>query len=752
MSDPQNAGLPPRIIRWEDGESRLARLRARRLSEDERLVCMERARILHATRHRYADRSRVARQASILRDLCEQITPVIEEEDVLVGRMPEVLPSPEEEQFVEAHPELFTQPGVPGWLDSISIHIPDWEWLLEAGLGGIAAEAQRRLDLLPNTDEDRREFLTAAIQGLEAVATLLRRYAAEARRLAELAASEQRRLELEEIAARCERVAWEAPTSFLEGLQLLQIVHMVFSCLIGGRDVTPGRLDRYLLQLYRQDLTNGTLDRDEAAVLLAMFFLRLSQTGGNATDFDDNLRRSPCRYTHLYVTVGGTDSEGNDATNELSFLVLDAIQLLHYKEPTVVVRYREDMADAFKAKVAELIRGRFPVTIYNDDVVLRALTRQGVPSDLARGYAHCACHNVTVPGHEAGTGVGGFHNLPQLLLLAMNGGRDAATATQVGAPTPPPTEIESFEQFWEALGEQVRSHLANARQRMDDWWRREFAGACPLLQSCLMRESIARGEPAWRAARVSHLNHYLMGLGTTVDSLTAIRGLVFEQHELQLDEFAVIVAANWQDREELRRSIPRRFPRYGQDDPESRELAARLGEMWVEEVEAASHGMTRLQMWPGFYSHAVHVHEGKRTPATPDGRRAGDPLSENQGPSAATPFCSPTTILNAMADLPLDHTPSGATTLALAPSDIAGEAGTEKLLALIESYFGMGGLQLHVNVVDADTLEEAMRVPERHSQLMVRVAGYSAYFTRLSRDLQEDIVRRHRTSDGRVRT
>jgi pyruvate-formate lyase len=105
-----------------------------------------------------------------------------------------------------------------------------------------------------------------------------------------------------------------------------------------------------------------------------------------------------------------------------------------------------------------------------------------------------------------------------------------------------------------------------------------------------------------------------------------------------------------------------------------------------------------------------------------------------------------------MADLPLDHTPSGATTLALAPSDIAGEAGTEKLLALIESYFGMGGLQLHVNVVDADTLEEAMRVPERHSQLMVRVAGYSAYFTRLSRDLQEDIVRRHRTSDGRVRT
>ncbi len=751
MDDLPDPRAPSRNMRCGDGESRLARLRARRLAEDERLVCMERARILHATRERYANRSRVARQASVLRDLCEQITPVIEGEDILVGRMPEVLPSSEDEQFIGAHPELFAQPGVPGWLDSISIYIPDWEWLLEVGLGGIAAEARRRLDLLPDADEERREFLTGAIRGLEAVATLCRRYAAGARKQAELAPTEQRRVELGEIAARCERVAWEAPASFVEGLQLLQLVHMVLSCVVGGRDVTPGRLDQYLLRLYQQDLTSGTLDRDEAPLLLAMLFLRLSQMGGNATDFDDNLRRSPCRYTHLYVTVGGTDGAGNDATNELSFLVLHAIRLLCYKEPTVVVRYREDMPAAFRTKVAELIKERLPVTIYNDDVVLRALARQGVSPDLARGYAHCACHNATIPGHEAGTGVGGFHNLPQLLLLAINGGRDPGTGTQVGAPTPPATEIASFEQLWEALGEQIRSHLANARKRMDDWWRREFEGACPLLQSCLMRESIGRGEPAWRAARVSHLNHYLMGLGTTVDSLTAIRGLAFEQHELQLGELVEVVAANWEGREALRRSIPRRFPRYGQDSPESRELAARLGEMWVAEVEEASRGMARLEMWPGFYSHAVHVHKGKRTPATPDGRRAGDPLSENQGPSAATPFCSPTTILNAMADLPFDHTPSGATTLALAPSDIAGEPGTEKLLALIESYFGMGGLQLHINVVDADTLEEAVRAPERHSQLMVRVAGYSAYFTRLSRDLQEDIVRRHRGCDVRMR-
>ena len=727
-----------------DGVGRLARLRARRLDEDERLVCMERARILQAGMQRHAPLSRTTRQAAVVRDLCEQITPVIEPEDLLLGRMPEVLPAPEEEEFVARDARLFGQPGVPGWLDSLSIYVPDWGWLLSNGLGGIAAEARGNLETAQSRSADRevgREFLLAATEGLRAVSKLIRRYA-EAASAQAAEACPTRQAELEEAAARCERVAEGAPATFLEALQLLQIVHMVLSCLVGGRDITPGRLDQYLLPFYQDDLAHGRVDRDRAVILLAMFLLRLSQMAGNDTDFDDNTRRSPCQYTHLYVTVGGADREGRSGINPLSYAVLDAIDLLRYKEPTAVVRWRAGMDAAFGERVAELIRDGRPVTLYNDEVVLRGLINQGVPADLAYDYAHSACHNVVVAGHEAGTGPGGFHNLPRLVLLAMNAGRDPSSDARADAPTPPASEITTFDHLKSALRHQVRHTLAAARRGWEQQWRETLAPSCPLLQSCLMRDSIAQRKPCWQAARVSHFNHYLVGLATVVDSLAAIRQAVFEEGRLSLEQFTEVLAADWAGHEALRHEIRTRFPRYGQTGAQTRELAAEVGRMWVDEVESAGHGMERVAMWPGFYSHMAHVREGALTGATPDGRMAGDPLSENLSPSGGTPSCAPTSVLDTMAALPFDHTPSGATTLTLPPGDFAGGTALAKLLALIGSYFDLEGLQIQINLLDASVLRDAMRSPADHADLMVRVAGFSALFVRLSREVQEDVLRR----------
>jgi len=601
------------------------------------------------------------------------------------------------------------------------------------GIGGIAAEASRHLGALNQGNEGGREFLTAAIQALEAVSLLIRRYADETRRRG-----------LHEIADRCDRVAWDPPASFVDALQLMQIVHMALSCLVGGRDVTPGRADQYLFRLYENDIANGKLTREDAVTLLAMFFLRLSQMAGSATDFDDNVRRSPCMYTHLYVTVGGVDRLGNPAVNELSYVIADAIRLLSYKEPTLLVRYCVGMERRFAARVAALVRDRMPVTIYNDDVVIPALVSQGVPLEDARGYAHSACHNVLVPGREAGSGPGGFHNVPKLLLLAMNGGRDAASGQQVGATTAGPDEIASFEQFWGAFEAQVRFLLADVRRHWERRWQEMYADSAPLLQSCLMTYSFEQRKPCWQAAPISHFNHYLMGLGTTVDSLTAVRQLVFEEKAMGLKDLLAILSADWSGHEALRQRIRTQLPRYGQESDEAHELASRLGQMWVAEVESASRGMNRCQMWPSFYSHISHVRRGRDTPATPDGRKAGDSLSENVAPSYGTEGCSPTSILRAMSVLPFDRAPSGAASLALSASDVEGEAGAERLVALIESYFRMGGLHLQINVLDAGLLEEAMASPEQYSHLVVRVTGYSAYFTRLSRDVQEDMVRRYR--------
>jgi len=253
---------------------------------------------------------------------------------------------------------------------------------------------------------------------------------------------------------------------------------------------------------------------------------------------------------------------------------------------------------------------------------------------------------------------------------------------------------------------------------------------------------MASRRPCWQAASVSHFNHHLMGLATAVDSLVAIRRLAFDEGRVPPAQFRRILADDWAGYEALRREAQTGLPRYGQDHPEPRELTAVLGRMWVEEVERASRGLGRLAMWPGFYSHMVHLQAGANTGATPDGRGAGDPLSENLNPSHGTPPCAPTEVLATMARLPLDCTPSGAATLTLPIGVLGDPPSPEDIQALLQGYFALGGLHLQVNVVSARALIEAMDDPARHPDLMVRVTGFSALFARLSREVQLDIIRR----------
>jgi len=714
-----------------DAEARLARLRAKRLAVDDRAVCLERARILQDAVRKHANVGHVLRQGLILQELCAGIGTPIDSDDLTAGRMPEAMPTDEEERFVAGHPELFDQPGVPGVLDSVSICVPDWSRLLRLGLGGLVREAEGYLAQIEGQGEEaqrRREFLESAILSLSAVSTLLRRYAAEARRQ-----------ERQTMAVCCERAAWDAPTTFREALQLFRVTHMVLSCLVGARDVTPGRMDQYLYPLYREDVASGRMSPSETVELLAEVLLSLSQMAGHGTDFYDNRKRSPCKYTHLYVTVGGCDSEGRVAVNDLSYAILDAIRLLRYKEPTLLVRYAQGLPSAFRRRVGELVRERFPVTIYNDETVIRALVHHGVPLADARQYAFSACHNVLIPGKEAGS-YPEFHNVPEYLLLATVGGGGLAAGRQDG-------EIDGFEKLWDGLRAQMAFALAQTRRRTEDRWR-SLEPAAPMLWNCLMESAMREQRSCWAAASVSHGNQHLMGLGTTVDALMALRRLVFDERKLTLAEMADALRANWTGHESLRHRVRYGLPKFGQDDAETNGLARRLGAMWVEEVARANRGLQRLQMWPGFYSHVNHIFSGERTAATPDGRLASQPLSENQGPSFGVRGLSPTWTLRAMSHLPFACTPSGATSLTLPPADMAGDEGLDKLLALIETYFRLGGLHLQVNVVDATTLRAAMAEPEKHADLMVRVTGFSAYFVSLTRQVQDDLVARYERDGG----
>ncbi len=706
------------------------------LSAPEEAVFLERARILHESRGRYAHLPPGMRQGEVLQDLCARITVVVNPADVLLGRVLEEVPAPADEQFVRAHPELFVEPGVPGWLDSAGIYIPDWSRLLTLGIGGLVSQIDRHLADTEQRGRDlgaTEDVLRGIRVSLLAVSRLMERYAAEALRVAGRQPDRRTSSRLVRAAQCCEAVAMEPPEGFRQALQLFISFHMVLSCLIGGRNVTPGRMDRYLFSFYERDTAGGALAREEAVELLAVMMIMLSQLSGRvATDFQSK-KRTPNRFSHYYITLGGVDGEGESAVNDLSRAFLEARRLVRFRDPSLSVRYFAGIDRTFWHEAVSCMRDRMPVFAYNDEVVIRALTRHGVPERAARDYAHCGCMNCVIPGRELPL-LRANHNGPLSVLLAMNGGRDPLSGQRAGAATPPPQEPADFDAFWAAFGEQLASSLRKVccHYGGDDAGR---FGSPPLSARALFEGGPA-GMPATRYA-----DQHLVGVATTIDSLLAIRQLVYRERALSLEEFAGILCENFAGREPLRRRLLNRLPCYGSDDPDVTGVVERFSHTWVDQVRRAGAALSGIRLRPAFYSWLFNIEMGERTGATPDGRLRGEPLSADQAPTAGKSR-APTEVLQAMAHLSHDHTCSGGTTFHLSPSHFVGQHGLERLATLIEAYFAQGGLHLQFIFADSATLREAVDRPEEHRDLLVRVTGFSEYFVRLPPDVQQEIIGR----------
>ena len=320
-------------------------------------VFLERARILQDTRAKYGDLSPGLRQGKIMEELCERITVVVNPGDVLLGRILEQIPTAQDEAFIGQHPELFTVPA--GYLDSASIYIPDWAKLLEMGIGGLIEEVQQHRRDLSNMDERnqiREDYLKGFYLSLLATSRLVNRYAERARQIAEKLDDSQASAQLLEAAKCCQKIALSPPESLREALQLFTIFHMILSCIIGGRNVTPGRMDQYLFPFYERDITSGRLTHSEAVELLAIVMTGLSQlTGSIATDFQSR-KRSPNRYSHYYITLAGVDPNGENAVNELSFAFLEALPIVNHREPSLSIRYRKDIDREFWRSAVELMK------------------------------------------------------------------------------------------------------------------------------------------------------------------------------------------------------------------------------------------------------------------------------------------------------------------------------------------------------------------------------------------------------------
>ena len=740
-------------------------LRQKLMMQDDRQVFLERVFLLEEACREYEGLTPGKKYALGFSHIVSNMSVVLGNDELIVGNVKEVIPNEEENTFLCAAEKndfsalaLFSFDPLnliaiedlrpryaPSWFNSWGHLTVSWPTLLQKGYKGIRQDAENRLNRFVGTNDRRarvhEEYLENAITACDAMIELGKRYAAAATEMARRENKEKRRQELTKISDICSRIPGEPPATLWEALQSIWLTNMVLHCVCGARDWGLGRLDQYLYPFYKKAKERG--EEANTLELLECFFIKLNQIIGRGVE-NYTPKRSLCVNSLQYVIIGGKNERGEDAANELSHLIIEAVGNLQLKQPTVVVRYHKSLdRRLFQKACAVVKRGTGNPGFFNDEVVIHALENLGVSQKDALDYVHYGCVNPNIPGKEDGLREA-WHNLPKYLELALNEGRCMLTEKSIGLHVEPVSEMDSFEDLLEALRLQIRNAVALAVERIrksDEAWQelKPFSFESLLLGDCVERaENCTSSGVAYK-----HMNHHGVGIATLANSLASIRRLVFEEKRLSLQDLREILKVNFKSHAGLREEILNKQPKYGNDISAVDEIAQKAGYLFCEEVRRASpiEDSGRV-LWPSFYSLWHHREMGKSTAARADGSLAQEPLSESQSPVYGTDVNGPTALLNSVSRLPFEFTPGGGINVKLQPSLLKGDKGAMVLSSLVEGYFSQGGLEIQINVVDKDILVDAQKNPEKHKNLLVRVVGYSAYFVTLLPDQQDEIIKR----------
>ncbi len=589
---------------------------------------------------------------------------------------------------------------------------------------------------------DKRDELEAMDVSCDAVILFAERHARLADELASAAGDAARRSELERIAAVCRRVPAHAPHDFWEALQYYWFCHLGVVTELNGWDAfNPGHLDQHLLPFYRAGLADGTLTEAGARELLECFFVKFNNhpappkvgvtaaESGTYTDFAN-------------INIGGLLADGSDGSNELSHVLLDVVEEMHLLQPSSNVQVSRKTPDALLKRALRVIRNGygFP-SLFNADTVVEEQLRQGKTLEDARAGGCSGCVEVGAFGKEAFI-LTGYFNLPKVLELALHDGLDPRTGRRLGPSTGPASSLRTFDDVVAAFERQL-GHLLDVKVRGNQVIERLYAREMPApFLSVLIDDCVARGRD-YNAGGARYNNVFIqaVGIGTVTDSLAAIRTAVFEDRSVGLPALVGALDRDFASEEPLRSRLVHRMPKYGNDDDAADDVMRRVFDAAFTRIDgrrSAKGGTYRLEMLPT----TSHVYFGSVCGATPDGRRAGAPLSEGISPVQGADVRGPTAVLRSASKM--DHVKTGGTLLnmKLSPSLFAGEDGLARVAQLVRSYFRADGHHIQFNVVTADTLRAARADPESHRGLIVRVAGYSDYFCDLSEALQDEIIGR----------
>jgi len=650
--------------------------------------------------------------------------------------------SRQESRFIQAAYEL-DELGI-GNCGAVPGHlIPDYARVLRVGLHDIVDDIQ---GLMGKDDRDADALRRAMMMSARSVRTLAGRYADEADTRAGECTNPVRKKELIDIARVCRKVPWEPAETFHEALQSLWFTHMLVMTEEGypGPGLSPGRVDQYLHPYYEHDLENGTIDRDHARELLQCWFIKHNY----AYDYQGRIGNNQgisSGYGQL-ITIGGIDKDGNDASNDLTWLLLDVIEDMNMLEPKPNVRLHSGTPPELMSRVAGLIARAqgSPFLLNFDEHSMEGLRWQGLPEDRLWDYAPVGCLENTLQGCDRSGTVDVNLNLAKPIELALNNGIDQATGKRIGPATGDPVGFKSFDEFFDAVKRQV-SHLIDrivGVNNQADGIRAAFQPS-PYLSMLVDGCAAAGKDITAGGARYSFLTIEGIAFGTAVDSLAAVRRLVFEEQRISMTELLEALKADFVGHEKTRLLLENKAPKYGNDDEEADSLAREFHRYWTQEVFSNTAPATGKRYRGGYLSWNYWVCYGPKTASTPDGRPRGRFLSNGSCPVTGRDRQGPTANTRSVGKLGVETAPNGDShTISLSPSLLRDDDHVEKLASFLRAYNEEGGTALQVNVIDPETLKAAQADPGSYRNLLVRVTGYNAYFVTLGKEIQDEIISR----------
>lgn len=646
--------------------------------------------------------------------------------------------------------------GMEGKLNAGDAHLAvNYEKILAFGLKGYeerVKDLKAKLDLADPDSIDKNIFYKAVLIVIEAVHQFAQRYSKLAQELADKEKDSKRKAELLEISRICAKVPYEPATSFYEAVQSVWFIQLILQIESNGHSLSYGRFDQYMYPYYIKDIQEKVITKDEALELLTCLWIKTLTI--NKVRSQAHTLSSAGSPMYQNVTIGGQTPDKKDAVNELSFVVLQSVAQTRLTQPNLTVRYHKNINKAFFDDCIEVMKIGFGMpALNNDEIIIPSFINWGVKEEDAYNYSAIGCVETAVPGKWGYRCTGmSYINFPRVLLCAMNDGVDLTTGKRFTKGYGYFKDMKSYEELlsaWDKTVREMTRYSVIVENAIDKASERDVPD---ILCSALTDDCIGRGKTIKEGGAVyDFISGLQVGIANMADSLAAIKKLVFEEKKITPIQLWNAILDDFQSDEnkKIQAMLIDEVPKYGNDIDYVDNLVVEAYDSYLDEIK--KYPNTRYHRGPiggirygGTSSISANVGQGMGTMATPDGRNAYEPLAEGCSPAHNADKNGPTAVFKSVAKLPTEKITGGVLlNQKMTPQMLSTEENKQKLEMLIRAFFNrLHGYHVQYNIVSRETLIDAQKYPEKHKDLIVRVAGYSAFFNVLSKKTQDDIIGR----------